>query len=280
MLRYVFGFVMASFVVGCSPVRLVNATVRNDTYTVLRDVPYGEAARQRLDVYRPNDAASPLPVVIFFYGGSWQGGDKGIYPFVGDALTAKGFVTVIPDYRVYPEVKFPVFVDDGAAVIRWVREHAGDIGADPSRIYLMGHSAGAHIAALLVLDPRYLERAGVERSSIRAMVGISGPYDFLPFHSETLRTLFGPRDEWPETQPINFVDGSAPPMLLLAGRWDTTVSPGNTSRLVHRICEHGGNARAIFYRGLGHTLVIGALSRPLQHVLPVYSDVTTFLAEH
>jgi acetyl esterase/lipase len=277
---YLVSILMASFVVACSPVRLVNATVRTDAYTVVRDVPYGEAARQRLDVYRPNERTEPHPVVIFFYGGSWQGGEKDVYPFVADALTAKGFVTVIPDYRVYPEVKFPAFVDDGARVVRWVFDHAGEIGADPSRIYLMGHSAGAHIAALLVLDPRHLERAGVERSSIRAMVGLSGPYDFLPFHSETFRTLFGPVDGWPETQPINFVDGTAPPMLLLTGRWDATVSPGNTSRLVHRICEHGGNARAIFYRGLGHTLVIAALSRPLQHVLPVYSDVMTFLAEH
>jgi acetyl esterase/lipase len=277
---YLVGIVMASFVVACSPARLVNATVRSDSYTVQRDVPYGESARQRLDVYRPAESAAPLPVVIFFYGGSWQGGEKDLYPFVADAFTAKGFVTIIPDYRVYPEVKFPVFVDDGARVVRWVHDHAGEIGADPSRIYLMGHSAGAHIAALLVLDPRYLELAGVERSSIRAMVGISGPYDFLPFHSDTLRTLFGPQDGWPMTQPINFVDGSAPPMLLLTGRWDTTVSPGNTSRLVHRICEHGGSARAIFYRGLGHTLVIGALSRPLRSVLPVYSDVTEFLAEH
>jgi acetyl esterase/lipase len=277
----VFGLLMASFfMTACSPVRLVNATLRSDAYRVVQDVPYGDARRQRLDVYRPNEGTTPLPVVIFFYGGSWQGGEKDLYPFVGDAFTAKGFVTVIPDYRVYPEVKFPLFVDDGAEVVRWVRDHAGEIGADPSRIYLMGHSAGAHIAALLVLDPRYLERAGVERSSIRAMVGLSGPYDFLPFHTETLRTLFGPQDGWPETQPIHFVDGSAPPMLLLTGRWDTTVSPGNTSRLVRRICEHGGNARAIFYRGLGHTLVIGALSRPLRYLLPVYSDVTEFLAEH
>ena len=280
MVARVVGLVMSSFAIACSPVRLVNATVRSDAYTVIRDVAYGSAERQRLDVYRPNDAAGARPVIVFFYGGSWQGGDKGIYPFIGDAMTAKGFVTVIPDYRVYPEVKFPVFVDDGATVVRWVRDHAAEIGADPSRIYLMGHSAGAHIAALLVLDPRYLGRAGVERSEIRAMIGISGPYDFLPFHSETLRTLFGPPDGWPQTQPIHFVDGTEPPMLLLTGRWDTTVSPGNTSRLVRRVCEHGGNARAIFYRGLGHTLVVGALSRPLQHVLPVYSDVMKFLAEH
>jgi len=267
-------------VLGCSPIRVINATVRPSSYTVTRDVPYGDLARQRLDVYRPAGAPGPLPVVIFFYGGSWQRGSKDSYPFLGDALTSRGIVTVIPDYRVYPEVKFPAFVDDGARVVRWVRDHAVEIGADPSRIYLMGHSAGAHIAALLALDARYLEAVGLERSSVRGMIGLSGPYDFLPFHSETIRTLFGPEAGWPQTQPINFVDGKAPPMLLLTGNWDKTVSPGNTRRMVARICERGGNARARFYRGIGHSLLIGSIAWPLRLIVPVLSDVTKFIAEH
>ena len=276
-----FGLIAAGLiVVGCSPVGLLNATVRERSYVVTRDVRYGELPRQRLDVYRPVDRPAPLPLVIFLYGGSWQSGSKDTYPFVGDALASRGFVTLIPDYRVYPDVKFPAFVEDGAQVVRWGREHAAEIGSDPDRVYLMGHSAGAHIAAMLSLDPRYLRAVGLERSAIRAMVGLAGPYDFLPFSSETLRTLFGPEAGWPQTQPINFVDGKAPPMLLLTGSWDTTVGPGNTRRLVAKIREQGGNARAIYYRGIGHMLVIGALARPLRLVAPVLADTVKFFEEH
>jgi len=271
---------VGGLVLGCSPIRVINATVRPSTYTLARDLPYGELARQRLDVYRPAARTEPLPVVIFLYGGSWQRGSKETYPFIGDALTSRGLVAVVPDYRVYPEVKFPAFVEDGARVVRWVRDHAAEIGGDPERIYLMGHSAGAHIAALLVLDPHYLRAVGLERSSVRGMIGLSGPYDFLPFHSETIRTLFGSPNGWAETQPINFVDGKAPPMLLLTGNWDDTVSPGNTRRMVARICERGGNARAVFYRGIGHSLLIASIARPFRLVAPVLSDVTKFIAEH
>jgi acetyl esterase/lipase len=267
-------------VVGCSPMRLVNGVVP-EAARARRDIAYGAAPRQRMDLYAPAaSASSPAPVVIFFYGGSWQGGAKADYLFVADALTSRGFVAVIPDYRVYPEVKFPAFLEDGAQVVRWTRDHVADFGGDPTRIYLMGHSAGAHIAAMLSLDPRYLKAVGLERSVIRAMVGLAGPYDFLPFHSETLRTLFGPAERWPETQPINFVDGKEPPMLLLSGSWDTTVGPGNARRLIAKICEHGGSARAIFYSGIGHTTLIGAMARPFRLFAPVLDDATEFLRSH
>jgi acetyl esterase/lipase len=277
------GLFAFGLIAGCSPMRLVNATVSGSSYVVDKDVPYGELPRQRLDVYRPREAASPgapAPIVVFFYGGSWQGGSKDVYPFVAEALASKGFLTVIPDYRVYPEVMFPAFVQDAAAVVRWAHDNAAALGADPRRIYLMGHSAGAHIAVLLTLDPRYLRAVGLDRSDVRATVGLAGPYDFLPFHSRTIRALFGPSDGWPDTQPINFVDGREPPLLLLSGAWDTTVSPGNTRRLIARVCQRGGNARATIYPGIGHGLILGALSRPLRPILPVFGDVTRFLQEH
>jgi acetyl esterase/lipase len=259
---------------------LLNRALPSAGTRVSRDVAYGELPRQRLDVYRGADARDPAPVVVFFYGGSWQGGDKTDYLFIADAFTAEGFLTVVPDYRVYPSVKFPAFVEDGAQVVRWARDHVAEFGGDPARIYLIGHSAGAHIAVLLALDERYLEQAGVDRSAIRAVVGMAGPYDFLPFSSETLRTLFGPSDGWPTTQPINFVDGRGAPLLLLAGAWDTTVSAGNTRRLTARICANGGVARAIIYPYLGHATILGALSRPLRGIAPVLRDTVAFLKEH
>ena len=269
------------FVVACSPVRLLNGVVPTNGAQARRDIAYGSSPRQRMDLYEPASASEvPAPVVIFFYGGSWQGGEKSDYLFVADALTSKGFIAIIADYRVYPEVKFPAFVEDGALVVRWARDHVGDWRGDPSRIYVMGHSAGAHIAALLALDPRYLSAVGLDRSVIRAMVGLAGPYDFLPFHSETLRTLFGPPDGWAQTQPINFVDGKEPPMLLQSGSWDTTVGPGNSERLIAKICEHGGSARAIFYRGIGHRTLIAAFARPLRRFTPVLDDAAEFMRSH
>lgn len=278
-LIFAVAIVALGFVAGCSPLALLNRATALTGTRASRDIPYGELPRQRLDLYRGPEVKPPAPVLIFFYGGSWQRGDKADYPFLGDALAAQGFLTLVADYRVYPDVKFPAFVEDGARVVRWARDHVAELGGDPKRIYLMGHSAGAHIAALLALDEHYLRDVGLDRSAVRGVVGIAGPYDFLPFHSETLKTLFGPAEAWPTTQPINFVDGREPPMLLLAGGWDKTVRPGNTRRLVARICERGGNAQAIIYPYLGHVTILGALSRPLRRIAPVLRDTVTFLKE-
>ncbi len=271
---------VAERLTGFSAIRLLNGAVRPSPDAVARDVPYGALPRQRLDVYRPAKGRAPFPVVVFFYGGSWQSGEKSDYAFVADALASRGFLTIVPDYRVYPEVKFPAFVEDAACAVRWVRDHAAEFAVDADRICVMGHSAGAHIAALLSLDPRYLRGVGLDRSAIGAMVGLAGPYDFLPLRSEALRALFGPPDGWPSTQPINFVDGREPPMLLLTGSWDAKVGPGNTRRLVARVCQSGGRARAIFYRGLGHGTLLAAFSRPLRSLAPVLEDTAAFLREH
>ena len=139
-----------------------------------RDQAFGEGPRRRLDVYVPTGAVEKAPVLVFFYGGSWQSGSKDDYAFVGQALAAQGFVTVLPDYRLYPETAFPGFLDDGAAAIAWVRDNIAAYGGDPRRIVLAGHSAGAYNAAMLGLDPRYLDAAGVDPKTIRAVAGLSG----------------------------------------------------------------------------------------------------------
>ncbi len=261
----------------CSPLRLVNGAVPTSARPAELGLPYGASKRQTFDVYKPAHSTGKDPVVIFFYGGSWQSGDKSDYLFVADAFTSKGFITIIPDYRVYPEVKFPLFLRDGAAVVRWAKDHVDLIGGDSSRIFLVGHSAGAHIAAMLCLDGQYLAEYGLDRSAVRGMVGLSGPYDFLPFHSDTLRTLFGPPEQWPDTQPINHVDGKGPPMLLMTGTWDTKVGPGNTRRLLAKLCENGGTGKAIYYRGIGHVMLIGTLSRPFRFLAPTLRDATDFM---
>jgi acetyl esterase/lipase len=261
---------------GCGGVGALNALIPRGGWTRTEGIAYGLHPRQQLDVYRPRDARTPRPVVVFFYGGRWDSGARDLYPFVGEALTARGAVVIVPDYRLYPSVVFPAFVEDAALAVRWARENAARWNGDPDRILLVGHSAGAHLALLLALDERYLRDAGVPQSAIRGAVGIAGPYDFLPL-DEDLRPIFGPPEQWPDTQPIRFVDGDEPPILLLSAGADRVVDGHNAPNLAARIREMGGRVQHIEYPRLGHLSVLLALAHPLRRLGPVRRDVGAFL---
>lgn len=240
-------------------------------------VSYMPGERGGLDVYSPKDAKN-APVVVFFYGGSWQMGRRNMYRFVGHALASRGVVAVIPDYRVYPEVRFPDFLKDGARSVRWARDNAASYGGDPDRIFVMGHSAGAHIAAMLALDPQWL--AGEEldpAKDIAGLVGISGPYDFLPLQSENLVAVFQGNNR-PETQPINFATASAPPAFLATGDEDDVVLPRNSINLAARFRELKVPVEQPVYSGRGHFGTIMSLIGPLHFLAPVLDDVTRFIA--
>ena len=156
---------------GCSPLSILNATLPSDTYRATPDIAYGVNARQRLDVYRPAKAPRAAPVVVFFYGGNWNRGQRGDYLFVGEALASKGFVAVVPDYRLYPEVRYPDFLDDSAQAVQWTMKHIAQSGGDPEQIFVMGHSAGAYNAAMLALNSAYLRAAGADRSGCADLSG-------------------------------------------------------------------------------------------------------------
>ena len=264
---------------GCSVTGVLAATTPARG-RIVRGVPYGEGVRRRLDVYTP-DPAGRAPVVVFLYGGSWQGGSRSIYAFVGKALAANGFVTMIPDYRVYPEVSYPDFLRDLAQAVRWARDHAQAYGGDGTRLFLVGHSAGAYNAAMLGLDRRWLAEAGLDPArDLRAVVGLAGPYDFLPLEDSTLMTIFGPEELRPQTQPIAYADGRGPPMLLGAGTRDTVVDPDNAARLARRIRANGGEVEVRFYPGLDHRLAIGTFAGPLRFLAPTLRDTVGFLRRH
>ncbi len=262
---------------GCSPVQILNGLA--PSRLVADGVAYGEDPRQKLDIYRPSGAGGPFPVVVFLYGGGWNSGDRAMYRFVGGALADHGLLTVIPDYRVFPEVKFPSFLQDNAAALRWTRDNSSTYGGAPGPFFLMGHSAGAYNAAMLGLDPAWLGPVGMDRTDLRGVIGLAGPYDFLPLHSDELRTIFGPPAQLPRTQPINFVDGKAPPMLLLAGDKDTTVDPANTARLAARIRQAGGSVEEKFYPGIQHEEIVGSLGVPLRFLAPTLKDCLTFMGQ-
>lgn len=262
----------------CSPLTAFDTVMPKDrgAARVASGVAYGEGPRRVLDVYAPRGrgmAGRDRPVIVFFYGGSWNSGARGGYSFVGRALAARGFVTVIPDYRLVPEVTYPGFVEDGAAAVRWVRAHAKDYGGDGERIVLAGHSAGAYIAAMLAVDGRWL---GPDRAAVRGLAGLAGPYDFAPFNVGAAQAAFGGWPKPAETQPVTWADASAPPALLLAGAEDTTVRPRNSQALGSALRKAGVAAEVKLYPGIGHIGILTAVAKPFRGKAPVVEDLAAF----
>jgi len=266
---------------GCSPAGILNAL--SPDRLVAQSIVYGNGPRHSLDVYAPDPASrhqAPHRVVLFVYGGRWDSGDKAMYRFVGGALAALGFIVVIPDYRLYPQVRYPDFLDDCAAALAWTRRNARRFGAATSPPFIMGHSAGAYNAAMLTLDPRWLGRVGLSpRTDLRGMVGLAGPYDFLPLDTEELRSIFAPGQKLRTTQPIAHVDGRNPPMLLLAGSADTVVRPSNTTRLAAAIRQAGGVVEERIYPGIGHLEILGAFAGSLRFLAPSLRDSARFMRD-
>lgn len=262
---------------GCSPFVLLNAMAPGKGFSRQADIAYGALPRQKLDVYVPEGAAKrPFPVVVFFYGGGWEDGTRTDYRFVGAALASRGVLTIVADYRLYPEVVFPAFVEDAALAVKWAQDRATQSGGDPRRLIVMGHSAGAHIAAMLALNGQYLRSAGVRPHAIAGLIGLSGPYDFLPLKSNTLKKIFG--DPAPRTtQPIDFVTTDAPPALLITGSDDERVDPGNSQRLAAALTATGRGAEHRVYPDVGHGRVVAGFSPLLARGVPVADDVMRFI---
>lgn len=269
---------LTGLVAACaSPLGAFNALAPRDggTHRAAQGIAYGDGPRRRLDVYAPT-TPGPHPVVMFIYGGSWNSGRRQDYAFAGAAFAARGFVTVVPDYRLVPETRFPGFVDDCAAALRWVGDHVGAYGGDASRIVLVGHSAGAYNAIMLTLDARYMADAGVDAARLRGAVGLAGPYDFIPFDVPATRAAFGEAPDAALTQPLHFARADAPPLLLLWGEADTTVGPRNLRSLEAAMRAAGGQVETKTYPGVNHVDIMLAVSRPFRGRAPTLDDVTEF----
>lgn len=262
-------------VAGCSPLKIVNAIASEGNVIVDADKAYGSHPRQKLDIYRPTNAATIFPTVVFFYGGSWKRGNRIDYAFAGQALANQGFVVAVVDYRTYPEVKFPTFVDDAADAVAWVSKNATKFGGKTDDIHLIGHSAGAHIAAFLALDGSYLKNAGTDRSILGRWVGLAGPYAFKPSQVRSVRDIFADTPE-DQARPITFANADTPPALLLHGADDTTVLPKNSTQLAKALRDVGVKAHAFMYDDVGHALLMLSLSPPFTGIAPTLNDTTAF----
>lgn len=263
----------------CSPLTLVNAVTPGGSARSVSTAAYGPNPRHVLDIYKPEKGAGKAPVIVFFYGGNWVSGERDQYAFVGRALAARGFVVVIPDYRLYPQVRYPDFLEDSAEAVAWTSRRIAAYGGDPKRIFAMGHSAGAYNAAMLALDPRWLREQGTGPGILRGWIGMAGPYNFLPVENETTRPVFHYPNTPSDSQPVNHISALAPPALLIAARNDKTVNPErNTGVLAAGLRSAGVPVDEEYYDGVNHVTLLASLSSsPLRRLAPSLDAIEAFV---
>ncbi len=264
----------------CTPVDALNATVSSDDITIQRDIAFAPGPRGGMDVYRPTRSAAKLPLVVFIYGGSWKEGSKNDYKFVAAPLARAGMVVAVPDYRLIPEVRFPTFLEDNAKAVAFARAHAAEWGADPDRLFLVGHSAGAYDVMMLAVDPHYLADVGVDRSKLSGVVSIATPADFFPFTDEATIAAFGTAPDPAATQPINFADGKNPPLLMLHGDADDIVYLRNSTAMTSRVKAAGGDVTLKVYPGVGHIGIITSFAPLFDGKAPALADTVAFIRAH
>ncbi|MCE1238060.1 MAG: alpha/beta hydrolase [Hyphomicrobiales bacterium] len=253
--------------------------IREPGVRFIGGIPYGPDERHRLDVFAPDRRAAG-PIVLFLYGGAWTSGDRSTYEFVGTALAARGITTVIADYRLYPQVRFPGFVEDAARAYGWVDRHLARADGGLRPIFLMGHSAGAHIAALLAVDRHWLAAAAPQAAPPAGLVGLAGPYAFDPTTWDTTAAIFAPvADRADRARPAHLVRRKGPPTLLLHGADDRTVGLFNTKDFADALTARGTTVRTIVYADIGHVGLVSALAKPFRWRADVLDDVVAFIEQ-
>jgi acetyl esterase/lipase len=262
-----------------SPFGVLNLLVPRSGFTVRRDLAFGPGPRQRLDLYVPQDLTMPAPVLLFFYGGGWQGGRRSDYLAFGQAFASAGILAAVADYRLYPQVKFPAFVEDAAGAVAWLHAHVAEHGGDPQRIFVSGHSAGAYNAVMLASEPKFLSAHGGTLDWVRGVIGMAGPYNFLPMSDPTYVDMFHGTNNT-DSMPVYHVDGVRPPMLLITGSNDHTVLPSNTIDMAAKLTQFGSEVRQIHYRGVGHIGVILSLVPGFRRLTSLRRDMIDFIRSH
>ncbi len=273
--------IMSSFLTaGCSAIGTLNAVTTTSTYTLSANLAYGTLSRQKLDIYTPTapPPAKGWPVVVFIYGGSWNVGERTQYKFVAEALAARGVMTLVADYRLYPEVRYPDFLSDSAQALAYSMDHAVQLGGDPKRVFVMGHSAGGYNAAMLALDARWLTAVGHSPKELAGWIGLAGPYDFYPIVNPDAQPVFF-HPNYPESsQPIGFASAGAPRSFLAAAVDDKLVNPQrNTVQLANKLRVAGVPVTLKLYSHASHATLIGAFAWPLRWIAPVLDDVQAFI---
>jgi acetyl esterase/lipase len=259
-----------------SPAMLVDSidriASRGDMAKIADGVAFGDEGNQ-LDIWASSAKTDkPRPVLVFFYGGGWAHGTRTEYSYAARPFVEAGYIVVLPDYRKVPQVRFPGFVADSAAAVKWVQANIAEYGGDPDRVNVAGHSAGAYNALMLALDKQWLGDRPVQ-----AAISMAGPADFFPFTTKRGKDAMG---QWPdpaETQPISFVRKDAPPILLIHGSADTVVRIRNANSLLAKQKAAGGDIQLSAYNGASHNDLVLALGTLFRGRHPVVADSVRFL---
>lgn len=271
---------LAATLAGCSGVGMLNALTTSRTYQLDAGIAYGSLPRQKLDVYTPAipAPAGGWPVVVFFYGGTWNTGERADFKFVGEAMAARGVLTLIADYRLYPEVRYPDFLVDSALAVAYGLENAKRLGGNRQRLFVMGHSSGGYNAAMVALDARWLRATGHDLPELAGWIGLAGPYDFYPMENPEAMPVFFHPNYPPNSQPIGLAQSGALRSFLGAPIHDRLVDPErNTRQMAEKLQAAGAPVTVKFYERASHTTLIGAFARPLRWLAPVLEDVATFV---
>jgi acetyl esterase/lipase len=272
LMKFILFLCMNLLLSACTSVgfMLANANVFYADMTVKRNIPFGDKPYLTLDLYRSKNKDNHR-VLIFYYGGGWTAGKKEDYAFVADRFTREGYTVVIPDYGKYPDVTYPTFVEQSARAVAWVHQHV-----TYDKLFLMGHSAGAYNAVMLATNPRFLAAYELKQSDIDGVIGLAGPYGFTP-DSKKYRAIFSNMGDYKQMNVSTFVTGNEPPMLLLHGATDETVSAENSYVLANNLRASGASAEIITYPDLGHLKIIGALAERWKDDAPIARDASTFM---
>jgi acetyl esterase/lipase len=264
----------------CSGKAALDALVPKTGYRLQEGIAYGADPHQKMDLYIPDKLQKPACTVLFFYGGRWSGGSRDLYRFAGQAFAARGCVTAVADYRLYPQVRYPLFLEDSAKAFVYLHRHAREFGGDPDRMFLAGHSAGAYNAVMLAVDPAYIKAAGGKASWVKGAIGIAGPYDFLPFTDADVIDIFSTEKNKPLTQPIDHVRPGLPPLFLAHGLNDGEVLPKNTINMARKLREAGDPVTVKLYPDARHEAIILSLLDGFRRKIPLLHDIAVFIREH
>lgn len=245
---------------------------------VIADMDFGSKYNSKLNIYLPKNTKESNPVIVFFYGGKWEDGSKDDYRFVADAFTELGYIVVIPDYVKYPQVKFPEWQYDAAKALAWTHNNISKYKGNAKELFVIGHSSGAHIGALLTVDNKYLAAEGGNRNWIKAFAGIAGPYHFIP-EEDDLKDMFGPQQNYKYMHVTNYIDGKQPPMLLLWGKKDTIVGEININNMLPQLQETNSLYQVKYYDDLDHISIISSLTRYKRNKSKIYEDINSYFNE-